>query len=81
MAADVCSGPPVVSPSADGTTFAALQNASYFDPRWPMEDGDVPLFRTVDLRRAATVNVEWNANAVAMCPGTDGSSSRTRTGC
>lgn len=66
--ANICSGPPLISSSPDGATFAFVQDASYFDTRWPLEDGDVPIFRTADMLRAGTVNVQWNPVAVAMCP-------------
>jgi DNA-binding beta-propeller fold protein YncE len=62
LTADVCSGPPLVSSSADSATFA------FVGAGWPLDGGDVPIFRTADMLRAATLNVEWNPSAVAMCP-------------
>ncbi len=68
--ADIASGPPRISSSPDGATFAFVQDTSYFVfTRWPLENGDVPIFRTVDMLRAGTVNVEWDPVAVALCPG------------
>ena len=57
-----------LSDQRDGATFALLQDASYFGTRWPLDNGDVPILRTEDMLRAGTVNVEWDAVAVTMCP-------------
>lgn len=65
---DVSSGPPVISSSPDSTSFLFVGNFSYFDTRFPLYDGDVPIFKTTDLLKKATVNVEWDPLAVAICP-------------
>jgi DNA-binding beta-propeller fold protein YncE len=67
--ADVYSGPPVIWSSPDSTKFILVGNSTFFpDSRFPLEDGNVPVFRTSDLLTDGTPNVEWDPLAVAICP-------------
>ncbi len=67
--ADIASGPPRITPDPTDETFAISPISNFFEStRFPNEDGNVPFYRSSDMLKVGTINVEWSALALAISP-------------